>query len=415
VYAALAVFVHRRSDAISLPASLAILILFAGAVLAKEHAVVLPALLLATDAFWARGSAAAAIRRNWRLYVPLAVLASLGLWRVWGVLAAADSAGFSLPDLAWHDYFWTQCRAVWVYVRLFFAPYGQSADHDFAISRSPLDPGVAIALAGLVLAVLAAWRLRRALPLASYGVFVFLLLLSPTSSVVPIADPLVERRLYLPSLGLLLVVVEALRHWNPQPRALVGALASVLVAAGIATHQRAAVWASPLALWEDTVRKSPENARARFQLGFAYYEVGRCDDALREYETAARLEPAGHGLLVDWALACDCAGRPADALAKLGEAASLEATGHVYSLIGMIHGKQGRRAEAFAALARAESLDPLFPMTHVYRGHLHALAGEDAQAAAAYRRALELDPRLGLARDALAAADERLRLAGSLP
>ena len=42
----------------------------------------------------------------------------------------------------------------------------------------------------------------------SYGILVFLMLLAPTSSFVPIKDALVERRLYLPSIGLLLVLAD---------------------------------------------------------------------------------------------------------------------------------------------------------------------------------------------------------------
>src|SRR5207245_1563784 len=38
----------------------------------------------------------------------------------------------------------------------------------------------------------------------------------------------------------------------------------VLLAAAAATHARAAVWSSAVALWEDTVRKSPNKARDRF-------------------------------------------------------------------------------------------------------------------------------------------------------
>ena len=47
--------------------------------------------------------------------------------------------------------------------------------------------------------VAAAWIYRKRWPLASFGVFVFLLLLAPTSSVIPIRDVLHERRMYLRS------------------------------------------------------------------------------------------------------------------------------------------------------------------------------------------------------------------------
>jgi hypothetical protein len=50
----------------------------------------------------------------------------------------------------------------------------------------------------------------RRFPLASYGFFVFLILLAPTSSILPIKDPVAERRIYFAMLGLLLIVVDVL-------------------------------------------------------------------------------------------------------------------------------------------------------------------------------------------------------------
>lgn len=58
-----------------------------------------------------------------------------------------------------------------------------------------------VGLAALLIVAGAAWLWRRRFPLASLGVFVFLVLLAPTSSFLPIADPLVERRMYLPMIN----------------------------------------------------------------------------------------------------------------------------------------------------------------------------------------------------------------------
>ena len=61
---------------------------------------------------------------------------------------------------------------------------------------------------------------RRRFPLASYGFFVFLLLMAPTSSILPIKDPIAERRLYFSMLGLLLIVVDLLARVKIERRAL---------------------------------------------------------------------------------------------------------------------------------------------------------------------------------------------------
>ena len=101
-----------------------------------------------------------------------------------------------MRDLTWYQYFFTECRVIWDYVRLFFIPAGQNLDPEISISRNILAHGAVIGLAGLLIASVLAWTYRRRFPLASYGWFVWLILLAPTSSLVPIRDPMAERRMY---------------------------------------------------------------------------------------------------------------------------------------------------------------------------------------------------------------------------
>jgi len=407
-YAAFAVFLYRRGDGVGWSEAAAILVLFGAAVTTKEHTAVLPALLVMTDLWFRSGPALEAVKRNWRLYLPLAVAAAAAGGFVWRVLRSADTAGFAVEGVPWDKYFLTQCKVIWVYLRMFVLPYGQNIDHGYPVVASWADAAALGGLAALAATVAAAWQLRRRFRLAAFGVFSFLVLIAPTSSVVPIADPLAERRMYLPSIGLLLVLAALLARWKASPRLLAGTLAAVVVLAGVLTHQRNGVWSSAIALWEDSVAKAPGNWRAHFQLAFAYYEDGRCAEAATRYRRVAELSQPDARLLVNWALALDCAGSSEEALGKLSQAASLEPTAHVFSLIGMIRGKRGERERALEALAEAERLDPRFAMTYVYRGHVYASAGEDRLAAEAYRRALALDPSLAIARESLAAAERRL-------
>jgi tetratricopeptide (TPR) repeat protein len=394
---AFALFLYRPAEQrMTVARALPIVVLFAGAISTKEHALTLPALLALADWHWKRGG----VRRNWMLYALLAVAGAGGAWLVWRVLKFADTAGFRVAGVSPVDYFFTQCRVVWTYVRLYFLPFGQNVDPDVALSRGPLDHGATFGLAALVALAAAAWFYRRRFPLAAFGVWMFLLLLAPTSSLVPIRDPLAERRLYLPFLGLTLVPLEFLRRRNPPQ--VIAAGAAVLALCGLLTHRRSAVWGDTLALWQDTVSKSPNKWRPRFQLAHAYYSLGRCPEAVGHYEAASRLGPLDVALLLDWGLALECAGRPWEGVARLRQAAEWESSAHVYSQIGMIYAKHRRTMEAHAALNQAERIDPRFEMTYVYRGNLHEAAGDRASAAHEYRRALAVNPSNQAARQALA-------------
>jgi tetratricopeptide (TPR) repeat protein len=410
--AAFTVFLYRRQKAVSWATVAAILVLFGGAVLSKEQAVVLPVLLLLTDYWWNPGFSFQGIRRNWKLYLPMALGAAVGVAFFWNLILGADTggtAGFGIKEFTWYQYFFTQCRGLFVYMGMFVLPVNLTADWDFRISKTILDGGAIFGLVALVALAAAAWHYRRRFPLAGYGYFVFLLLMSPTSSILPIKDPLAERRLYLSMFGLLLIVVDVLSRLKVDRRALGAACLAVALAAAVGTHARAAVWANPVSLWEDTVSKSPNKRRSHFQLAYAYDQQQRYGEALAEFQKTAELGSVTPDLLVDWGLVYDHVGQMDQALAKFQQAAAIHPTAHIYSQIGMAYAQQSRWVEALQALATAEKLDAKFPDTYVYRGKIYLNANQVPAAIQEYRRALEIDPTLEDARHDLAIAEGRLR------
>jgi protein O-mannosyl-transferase len=211
-----------------------------------------------------------------------------------------------------------------------------------------------------------------------------------------------ERRLYLPFIGLLFITVEFVRRWKTSRNIFVGSLALVLVAEGALTYQRNLLWGSAIDIWKDTVEKSPQKLRPRFQLAFSYFQAGACPASVDEFQKAAALESPKSDLLIDWALAYDCAGNSQQSIAKFQQAAAQDPNAHVYSQIGMEYGKIGKYPEALDALATAQRLDPGFAMTYYYLGNIHAIQGNQTQAVEDYQRVLTLDPRNEPAREALA-------------
>lgn len=409
VLAALVVFLYRPAATLSATRILAVLALFAAAALSKEHTIVLPALFILSDYYWNLEFSPALIRRNWKLYVPIAAGAAFASAALLRILRGNPSAGFQMAGLTWYQYFFTECRVIWVYIRLFVVPIGQNLDPDIEVSRNVTAHGAIFALTGLLAVSLLAWIYRRRFPIASYGWFAFLILIAPTSSFAPLRDPMAERRLYLPFLGLLLMSVEFLRRWKVSKNVFIGSLALILVVEGVLTYQRNLLWGNAVGLWKDTVARSPRKLRPRFHLAFAYMQANRCGDAVNEFQRASALElPTDdplldwqHELLRDWGLAYDCAGNPQQAIAKFQQAVAQHPDGQLYSQIGMEYGKIGKYPEALEALATAQRLDSRFALTYYNLGNIHAAQGNREQAIGDYERVLALDPHNGPARAAL--------------
>jgi tetratricopeptide (TPR) repeat protein len=393
LFAAFGVFLYRRSAAVSWPESVAILILFACAVGTKEHALMLPAIFLLTDYFFNPAYTFSGIRANWRLYIPITFVALAATVFVWSYVSRDAMIGFHLQGLTWYQYFFTQCRALFAYVWLFLVPVGLNVDHQFAESFTVFDHGAIFAITAVACLIAAAIFFRRRYPLAAYGFLVFIALLAPTSSFIPIRDVFVERRMYLPLLGLLLISLEVLRRLHLQPKILALVLAVFCVIPAYLTWRRAGVWISSIRLWEDSVSNAPEKSRPHIGLGNAYMHEGRCSEAVREYQAAYRLDKPDFTLKYNLAVAYDCNKQPAPAIPLLTEAiAENPKSAPNYALLGMVYAETGKVEEAFDYLNRAEKLDPKYALPHAYRGLILHRFGRPDLAKGEFGSCLQLDP-----------------------
>src|SRR5262249_32066533 len=109
---------------------------------------------------------------------------------------------------------------------------------------------------------------------------------------IPLADVVLEHRAYISGLAIALLSAALFRWCARNYKSLQIALpAVILVVLAVMTIQRNTVFANDVSLWEDAASKSPDKARSRFNLGAAYQNAGRVDDAIREYRAALALKP----------------------------------------------------------------------------------------------------------------------------
>lgn len=393
VLAAWCVFLYRKRPAIAWRESVLVLLLFVLAAGTKEHAIALILLLILTEYFWNQGSFFASVRSNWRLYAVLAAGAVAALVVVARVLERSGSAGFGVRQFTWYQYFFTEWRAIAGYARLFVLPIGQTIDHDFPISTSIWSNGALLYLIALAAAVALAFMYRKRYPLACFGFLVFLVLLAPTSSVVPVLDPFVERRMYLPMIGLLFVIADVLNRRPLQFATWKLAMASVIVVLSAASFVRAKVWADPWSVWTDAVRQTPNKSRPYWNLAEIATRENRCSDAIPYLSRADSLFPDDIAGLLAWAKVLECTGRPEAAMAKLQRAAKIAPSSGVFELQGLLYGEMGKLGLSKQALDLAVALDPSSATAYAARGVWFFGQNQFAAAAADFNKAVELNPR----------------------
>ncbi len=277
--------------------------------LSKEMAVTFPAACLLVALLDGR-----TLRQVWReeqkLWLALAVVTAALLVKVLQFDWGETVGGGQLPFTRW-EYFLTQITLVARQAGVFLLslPGWLCADPDYPAVRSLLDPRLlaslafwAAALAGLVWA----WRRRRRL-VALAGVM-YPLAGAPTASVIPIADPLMEYRIYVPAVFLAMLIAGLAWPADASPqgdrrgrwRAWAGAAGLVLLLLGQAVllQLRLPAYGSSLAFWTDTAAKAPDKPRPNYNLAVTNLRLGRLDDAVAGFRRVLALEPGNTDALL---------------------------------------------------------------------------------------------------------------------
>lgn len=306
---AVGLYVHARAAGnVTGKRWIAIGTLYAVACLFKEHAIVLPALVLLAE------TTVVVDRAPWRkrvaqLRLPMLLLAAVGLAYmlarsrvvVGGLSGFRPFIVFRALNLSSEDRILTMVGAAPEWLRLFLWPARLMTEYappyiDIAQGPSVTQlPGLFVLL-GVLGLLLACWRRR---PTTAFGIgWVVLTLLPASNFLVPAGFIIAERTLLLPSVGAMLAVgsavpwiYERLEGRRSAQRAAALAVL-VLVALGIgrsATRNR--VWNDNDTLFRQQVKDSPRSYRAHFMLGLHLFENQRKSEGEVYYRRALQLFP----------------------------------------------------------------------------------------------------------------------------
>jgi tetratricopeptide (TPR) repeat protein len=240
--------------------------------------------------------------------------------------------------------------------------------------------GAALAalLVATVLAIVVAYRDER-LRFLPVGWLWYLGTLVPVIGIVQVGQQgMADRYTYLPYIGLSIVVAygvleTAMRFAIPRPALVAVAAASLVALAATATAQ-VRIWRDSVTLFEHALAVTEENALAHINLGVAYLNRNRLEEADRELQEAIRIHP--------------------------GAAEAHEA-------LAAVRGKEGRPEEALELYRAALRLDPGSSTTHRELASLLLSLGDSAQALVHFREASALAPADGDALVDLAVALSR--------
>jgi tetratricopeptide (TPR) repeat protein len=374
------------------------LALFVCALLSKTATCLLPVALLLM-VWWKHGRID---RRSLLALAPLVVVGAAFVLMTVSLESHYRAHGPAYA-LSWVERGLVAGRALWFYAGKLVWP----TDLVLIYPRWTIDAGTwwqYLYPVAAVAAVSALWCLRGRIGRGPLAAVIFFIAAVAPLSFVNVAftrySYVADHWQYWASMGLIALAVAgaasvcggwqqvAARRWA------VGATAAILVGAlsGL-TWQRAAVFRSSTALWQDTVSKNPGSRAARYSLGVALQMEGQIEEAIRQYGAALQIDPGDPLSHNNMGIALRAQGRLEEAVEHY-EAAIGIAPGFAKARtnLGDALQAQGRVEEAILQYEAALRARPDFAGAHYNLGVALRSVGRIEEAIRHYETVLLLAP-----------------------
>lgn len=188
------------------------------------------------------------------------------------------------------------------YLFLIFYPVTLAADYNFQPLKIIIHPFILGSISCVIvylLLALTAWRKRNFL--ISAGLLWFVVFLLPVSNLVPLSNPVAERYLYLPLIGLAIVLASIMKRIFLAViekkenvlfyKLIVGLVLVLFVLYIILDIQRNTMWRDDFTLWQETLRSQPRSHAALRGLGLIYLQRKNYTKAEEMLNAAVNLRP----------------------------------------------------------------------------------------------------------------------------
>ena len=261
-------------------------------------------------------------------------------------------------------------RSVFFLLGTFFFPVWLSVFYPSQAVPSFGEPTTVLSLIGMIGLLTGTWMLRKKMPMLTFGVWMFLIALTPTFITVNKGGEFYlgsDRYIYFASVGILIALAALSERAKDQWMIWSGtALVAVLA---IISMVQTRIWDSPQRLFAHALEAAPHSIAARTAL------------ATMEKST----------------------GNTAKAISLIREGLQIQDHPRLRLALGSAYAKEGRTDEAAQEFLKAMQQDPRNPEPYYSLGvldeHFKDLTGAEQK----YRKAIDLDPSYVTARNRLGA------------
>ncbi|HLF18227.1 MAG TPA: tetratricopeptide repeat protein [Candidatus Omnitrophota bacterium] len=179
------------------------------------------------------------------------------------------------------------------YMRIMFLPLDLHMEYGRPVFQWA-DPKALIGIVVVAAIVTAAIKMRGKNALISFGLLWYLVNIIPVSNIVPVNAYMAEHWLYIPSIGIIVIVAygaKKLFDVPPLRNAVLIFVIGIVALFSYLTFQQNKTWQNPIAFYEGLLKYAPNSARLYSDLSTAYFSEQRYDAAISVLKKAIQLKP----------------------------------------------------------------------------------------------------------------------------
>ena len=273
------------------------------AILAKETALVLPAVLLAYEYCFVSRAGRLEVGPVVKHLLPFVVVIAVYLLCRFVLLGVRVPVNPFIAEWGLFTISLTFVKAIGLYASQLIRPWPFSAYYHVSSVTSPLQGNFLLSLAAIIAVSVYAWT-RRESRIWLFALLFFFLTLLPVSNLIPIGAPrdmgflVAERFLYLPSVGFCIgvagVIAWFVRRFRPNvplfPSRLAAYGAPLLIVLMTLTWLRNGDWQDEFRFYQDALVKAPFAAILHYNLGLLYRDREQYDLAEKEMLEVIRID-----------------------------------------------------------------------------------------------------------------------------
>lgn len=384
----------RNHKIISITAAI---VSFIFAILSKEMALILPFLILLCDISFSNDK----IRLRDKVkthYLPFALVAVAYIGLRATLLNFLDHPLF-LSSTSLGLRILTAAKTFIAYLRLLILPFNLHMERSMPFVSSIADKGVWPSLLLLTLMIALIVRSYKRSRISFFAGTWFFLALLPVSNLVPLNANMAEHWLYLPSLGLLLLIALAAQKLLEKGKLLkvvtVVLLLGLLTFYSSLTIKRNRDWQDPEIFFKSTLRSAPQSVEAHNCLGVVYIQQKKIKLAINEFKQAIHADPYNYKSYGNLGSALHEQQKYGLAISVYKKAIKLNPDiAGLYNNLGNVYIDNKNWQEAHKMFKQALGLYPEFALAFTNLGRVYYSIGKIDLAVQMHKKAIKLQPSL---------------------